>query len=163
MEARRQNALATFALCAFTIGVSTRAFAIFPATPPNDPLYPPDACPPMSTCAGPTGQWNLFSFAPDVPPTLHASGISADLAWMVTTGSDLVVAILDTGVNYDHEDLRNQIWLNRGELPAPAGACSAPAGDPHDCNNDGVFNILDYASDPAGKAGDRIICGVIGK
>src|SRR5262249_53326831 len=54
----------------------------------------------------------------------------------------------DTGVNYDHEDLRNKIWLNRGELPVPEGPCCAPpAGDPHDCNADGVFNVRDYACD----------------
>src|SRR5262249_6837847 len=54
----------------------------------------------------------------------------------------------DTGVNYDHEDLRNKIWLNRGELPVPEGPCCAPPpGDPHDCNADGVFNVRDYACD----------------
>jgi len=98
-----------------------RAHAVFPATPPNDPLYAPDVCPPATTCGGPTGQWNLFSFAPDIPPTPHASGISADLAWQVTLGRpDVVIAILDSGVDYDHEDLRDKIWLNRGELPIPS-------------------------------------------
>ncbi len=120
-------------------------YAVFPATPPDDPLYAADACPPASTCGGPTGQWNLFSFAPDIPPASHASGISADLAWQVTTGRpDVVIAVLDSGVNYDHEDLRNKIWLNRGELSAPQGpCCSPPPGDAHDCNADGVFNVAD--------------------
>jgi subtilisin family serine protease len=103
----------------------------------------------MLTCAGVTGQWNLLSYAPNIPPTPHASGISADLAWQVTTGRpDTLVAILDSGVNYDHEDLRNKIWLNRGELPVPLGACAPPPGDPWDCNGDGVFDVRDYATDP---------------
>ena len=140
----RTTFLAVLALAA----VSALA-AGFPAMPPDDPRYAPDACPPASSCAGPTGQWNLFSFAPDVPPTPHASGISADVAWQVTVGRpDVIVAVLDSGVNYDHEDLRNKVWLNRGELPIPAGpCCSPPVTDAYDCNADGVFSILDYACD----------------
>lgn len=128
------------------------AVGSFPESPPNDPLYPPGSCQPTGKCGGPTGQWNLRS---DSDNTLvpGASGISADQAWKVTTGRpDVVIGILDSGVQYDHEDLRNKIWLNRGELPvpSPAGGCTAaPATDPHDCNGDGVFNVQDYAGDPA--------------
>jgi subtilisin family serine protease len=120
----------------------------FPDGPPDDPMYPPFECPdPRSE--GASGQWNLFSFTPGcVPPPTHPSGISADEAWRVTTGRpDVVIAVLDTGVDYDHEDLRTKIWLNRGELPVPEGACSPPPDDPHDCNNDGVFNVVDYVGD----------------
>src|ERR1051325_6004293 len=128
---------------------ATLALAAFPMMAPDDPLYAPDTCPPATTCNGPTGQWNLLSTNDNVPFTTGASGISADLAWQVTSGrSDTVIAILDSGVNYDHEDLRNKIWLNRGELPVPAGPCCAPPpGDAWDCNADGVFNVQDYACD----------------
>src|SRR5437016_5049018 len=130
--------------------LAARALAVFPTTPPNDPDYAPDTCPPATTCHGPTGQWNLLSFNDNVPFTTGASGISADLAWQETTGrKDTIIAILDSGVNYDHEDLRNKIWLNRGELPTPIGGCCVPpVGDPWDCNADGVFNVQDYACDP---------------
>ncbi len=30
---------------------------------------------------------------------------------------DVVVAIIDTGVDYNHEDLRNNIWINTAEIP----------------------------------------------
>ena len=43
--------------------------------------------------------------------------ISAPAAWDVTTGSDqIVVAVIDTGARYTHEDLAPNIWLNTGEI-----------------------------------------------
>src|SRR5947199_6959643 len=136
----------TLVSVAFLVAAS-RALAAFPKQPPNDPLYAPAMCPPMSSCTGPTGQWNLLSYNDNVPTTVGASGISADLAWQVTTGRhDTIIAVLDSGVNYDHEDLRNKIWLNRGELPTPIGGCCVPpVADPWDCNAVGAFNVRGYA------------------
>lgn len=31
--------------------------------------------------------------------------------------SDVVVAVIDTGVDYNHEDLRENMWINTGEIP----------------------------------------------
>ncbi|GAX36459.1 S8 family peptidase [Nodularia sp. NIES-3585] len=33
------------------------------------------------------------------------------------TGKGVVIAVLDTGVDYNHADLRNNIWTNPGEIP----------------------------------------------
>src|SRR5438067_13935346 len=100
------------------LAVAGVALAVFPTTPPNDPLFAPATCPPSSSCNGPTGQWNLLSSNDNVPTTTGASGISTDLAWQATTGRpDVVIAVLDSGVDYDHEDLRHKIWLKRGDLP----------------------------------------------
>ncbi len=44
-------------------------------------------------------------------------GIAASRAWEVTTGSrNIVVAIIDTGADYNHPDLAGNIWTNPGEI-----------------------------------------------
>lgn len=44
--------------------------------------------------------------------------VDAELAWDVTTGDpDVIVAVLDSGTELDHEDLAANIWANPGEIP----------------------------------------------
>ncbi len=39
-------------------------------------------------------------------------------AWDYSTGrQEVIVAVLDTGVNFDHEDLQGAFWTNTGETP----------------------------------------------
>ena len=43
--------------------------------------------------------------------------IDASEAWDYTTGTgQTVVAVIDTGVDYNHDDLRANIWVNSGEI-----------------------------------------------
>ncbi len=42
--------------------------------------------------------------------------IDAPEAWELTTGNaNIIVGVIDTGIDYDHEDLKANIWLNPGE------------------------------------------------
>src|SRR5262249_33500026 len=90
-------------------------------------------------------------------------GMSVDLAWQVTTGRpDVLIAVLDSGIKWDDtgamHDLARKVHLNRGELPLPRDAAghtkpeSSAGGaflnpDPYDLNDDGVFNVTDFAGD----------------
>jgi hypothetical protein len=97
-------------------------------------------------------------------PNPMVSGFNAAGAWKLERGRpDVVVAILDTGIKWDREGLRTQVRLNRGELPPPAtlGACIGGASVPYDCNDDGVFDVEDYAGLVDPDAGAHGVAGKV--
>jgi len=74
------------------------------ATTPNDELF--------------DKQWGLKNIAQEIKGVNGVKGadINATIAWNTTTGSNnYVVAILDTGVDYNHTDLSSNIWQNSSE------------------------------------------------
>jgi subtilisin family serine protease len=74
------------------------------ATTPDDPLFSQD-----------WGLDNTGQVVQSLTGTADAD-IDAPEAWDQTTGSsDVVVAVVDTGVDYTHADLAANIWTNPGE------------------------------------------------
>lgn len=56
---------------------------------------------------------------PDLSRMYGLSKIGAQQAWQVTSGSTKVLlANIDTGIDYNHEDLINNLWRNPAEIPA---------------------------------------------
>jgi thermitase len=48
----------------------------------------------------------------------RGADIKATTAWSICTGdSDIVVALLDSGLKWDHPDIADRVWVNRREIP----------------------------------------------
>lgn len=75
---------------------------------PNDPRYP------EMWGLNNTGQSSTSGGNPGTP----GNDIRAEQAWNITTGSrNVVVGIVDSGVDINHEDLHDNIWVNQAEVP----------------------------------------------
>jgi subtilisin family serine protease/uncharacterized protein (DUF2141 family) len=101
---------------------------------PNDPQFP--------------SLWGLNNTGqtggtPDVD-------INAPLAWEATTGSTkTVVAVIDTGVDYTHPDLYQNIWINQAEIPAAVRARLT------DVDGDGLITFRDL-NDPRNQGSGKV-------
>ena len=67
------------------------------------------------------GGFHWFSATADDSNTAATAGVdvNAEKAWSLYSGGkrDVVVALVDTGVDYTHEDLADNIWVNTDEIP----------------------------------------------
>lgn len=75
----------------------------------------------------------------------HLKKIGAPEAWETTLGFEgVIVAVIDTGVDIDHPDLKDNIWRNMGEIPGN-GADDDGNGYVDDVNG---WDFVDGDSDP---------------
>ncbi len=100
-------------------------------TPPNDPNF--------------KEQWFL-------------TNTSVPQAWATTKGNgEIVVAVLDSGVEYTHLDLSHNIWTRPGDLPPYHDQDLGTVDDVHG------YNAVDNDGDPLDQNGHGTYCaGVIG-
>ena len=88
-------------------------------TQPNDPRF--------------GDEWGLMNTFSSLSAGATPADIGATRAWDITTGSDdLVVAIIDTGVDISHEDLAANVWTNPNEI----------AGNGNDDDGDGYVDDM---------------------
>ncbi|NIP24613.1 MAG: hypothetical protein GWN67_09840 [Phycisphaerae bacterium] len=65
--------------------------------------------------------------------------INAPEAWDIETdASDIIVAVIDSGVDYEHEDLAANMWINQGEDHPPLGVVGPEDFD--GINDDGNYD-----------------------
>jgi len=109
---------------------------------PNDPMF--------------AEQWALNNIGQD--GGTKRADIDALKAWAKTTGSDeVVVAVLDSGVDYTHSDLRGNMWIRPENVPAYT---DDELGTYNDLNG---FNGTDKIADPMDDNGHGTHCaGIIG-
>jgi subtilisin family serine protease len=112
---------------------------------PNDPFF--------------YEQWNLHNFRQTGGK--QAADIDAVNAWSISTDSnDYVVAVIDSGIEYTHEDLASNIWVNEVESNGLEGI--------DDDNNgyiDDIYGIdvFDQDTTPLDELGHGThIAGIIG-
>lgn len=105
------------------------------AWPFNDPSLP--------------DQWHYMNFGGEGRGVMAGSDINLFPAWEITTGNpDVIVAVLDGGVDWDHEDLAWNMWTNEAELNGQPGVDDDGNGFIDDIHG---FNFTDkngyYAGD----------------
>lgn len=60
--------------------------------------------------------WSAADLATDTIPGMSVDKAYAELIPNLK-GTNVIVAVIDSGIDIEHEDLKNVIWINRGEIP----------------------------------------------
>jgi subtilisin family serine protease len=109
---------------------------------PNDPLF--------------NEQWSLLNTGQRAGKS--GADVCATRAWAKTQGSrKVVVAVIDTGVDYKHQDLQNNIWTRPASLAPYVDAELGAFDDRHG------FDAADNDGDPMDDNGHGTHCaGIIG-
>ena len=123
----------------------------------NPPVYPNDPYFQYQVTLHNTGQsFNGHTGTPD-------ADIDAPEAWALTMGSpDIVIAVIDEGVTYDHPDLPNsrQVRLSGSNFGSGDPNCPSPIGN-HNHGNACAGVIAATANNGKGIAGVAPLCKIM--
>ncbi len=127
-------------------------------TVPNDPMFSELWALYNTGQAGRGSNWGLPD--PGLPRESLYGDVDALAAWDLNTGSpEVVVAVIDTGVDYTHEDLAANMWRNPGEIPDDGidNDGNGYVDDVYGINADGPdsdpMDVVDHGSHVAGIIG----------
>jgi len=106
------------------------------STMPNDPHIEDPENP---------GYWNHGALSEDIPDLYGHRNIKVLEAWDHILSNEMeqevvIVAVLDTGIDRTHEDLRDVIWINPGEEEGDANGDGFPGEGGVDDDGDGLID-----------------------
>ncbi len=62
------------------------------------------------------GIWSIGAWGQSYEDLWGLKKIEADKGWAISQGEGVIVAVIDSGVDYTHEDLKDNIWTNAREI-----------------------------------------------
>ena len=116
----------------------------FPFVEYSEPLYQ------RNTTGVPNDPQAIFQY--------HLEKVKAFEAWDSFTSTDsVVIGIVDTGIDYDHEDLVQNMWFNRGEIGTDQAGNDKRTNGIDDDNNGFTDDVRgwDFVSDSFPVLGDN--------
>lgn len=98
---------------------------------------------------------------PDFAKQWGMNDIGASKGWQKTRGEQMVVAVIDTGVDYTHEDLVDNLWRNPGETGKDSQGRDKATNGVDDDGNGFIDDVVgwDFATNdnkPYDLAGDPL-------
>jgi len=96
----------------------------------------------------------------DAATTWSVRHINAPLCWQLgLTGKGVLVAVVDTGVNYTHPDLRKRMWKGGAQYPKHGYDFENGDNDPADDNGHGTATAGQVAGDGTSGTGTGVAPG----